>query len=348
MGIKNENIKNSEAGDESPLNTPEQEESEDGENEIESNKEIDSEGDSNVNIIDSNIGAIINMVREIEDTLFPCDTEGCNTVIDLSNYGKTNCPKCGRSYFRRNTKLQVGIYKTLDESETKQFKKIISHVNNKIKDRNYEEAYRYCLEAEKIAPAESTTWEYYALVEFLFEITKEKAKRKDTQEIIKSVKNHLEKCKDYGVDDSRYEETSGDIANRLFHLERVRIPSVVIRKDRNGNERWLLKDLTRCLSYMKSFEHCYSLYRDVRYLEEYLKELCKPYKWVIKDLDGNLKNLVFIENFHPANKLKYLVSRVKEHKPDFELPEIATERLEILKTESIDQSKIEIISRTKN
>ena len=281
------------------------------------NSVINSSGDNALNIDKSvieNLNHItVNYESEITETTFPCPE--CHTPLDARTYGKFVCtnPECRKTLFRLNTKLEVTEFPTIsDDKESKEYKKILTHINNKLKHSKYEDAYNYCLKAEEIAPAEATTWKYFALCEFLFEINiRYGKKRKSTQQIVNSVKTHLVMCREYGISDSGYEELCGDIANKLFYLERSRLNSIRhLSRDSNGVEILVSKYLNLNLSFLKSYELCFSLYEDTRYLEEYVKELSKPFKWIIKDSNDLLQNKPACGNYTAVLNRERLINKI--------------------------------------
>lgn len=264
----------------------------------------------------------------------------CYQEQDRTKIGKNICsnPECGRTFFIQS-EVRVYIFLTLDEIETRQYNKILAHINNKLRDKNYVGAYQYCLKAEEIAPGEPATWEYFALTGFLLEITRNRNERKPTLEIIKIIKLHLDKCKDHGITEERYEELLVEIANRLFNLEKARIKSFrTYYRDDTGKEKWTRQSLFPLLTLLRSFEICYSLYKDPLFLEEYVNELTKPYKWLVKSLDdGEIRNTQLLGNFNAKEKLKSLVRKIQEKKPGYQPPVIQEERFEILDSEDLAQ-----------
>lgn len=293
------------------------------------------------------VNSVLNLGQQPRSFKFICKTPNCKRELDVSDLSELTCPGCNVKYYNNNFSLP-DQYKTLDPKESRDFNRIIAHINNKVRDKNFQEAYRYCQMAENVAPAEPITWEYFALIEFLHQVTYKGPEKKDISQTIRCVKNHLEKCKDHNIDDSRFEKISADIANTVFEWGKRRIPTIVAKRDVNGNAVWRLRDLDRCMTYMKYYDLSYSLNsNEPKFLDEYIKELCKDYKWIAKDRDGNLKNRVVFNGFKPVNKLRFLINAIRKHIPDYPEPDIAYERFEISKTEPVKTFYIEIINRTK-
>lgn len=310
--------------------------------------EISTIGDGNVTVTDSTIdGSVITTTvivdtspKNEDDTSFACEI--CDTPLDASKYGKVICINCGKILFRRNPSLVLIEFKTLDVNEGKNYRKILSNINNKLKQKKYELAYKYCLDAEELAPSESTTWEYFALTILYKEWMVE---RKPTFEIIKNIKIQLEICKSYDIEDSKYEELAGFIANKLFFREKTRLNSIQpLKRKSDSHEFWKYNILAECYNCLKCFESCFKMYNDIRYLEEFVKELSKPFKWIVKDVEGNIKNMAWCGKIQAAEKRSTLIKEIKKYKPEFEAPEIELERFVILEEEEFDPNKIKIIS----
>ncbi|HMK26488.1 MAG TPA: toll/interleukin-1 receptor domain-containing protein [Chitinophagaceae bacterium] len=254
-----------------------------------------------------------------DDTVFPCSK--CNTLLDIKGYGKIICPNCGKPSFKRNYNPVVKDFNTIDDQkEQSRYKKILWHINNKLKDGNYFLAHKYCMQAEEIAPGESATWESFALTEFLIEInTRERTK--PIQEIVRRVKNHLIKCKMYGIEQSRYEEVSGDIANRLFNFLKKQINKFHPQKG----------SVYPAVQFIKGYESCYNLYPDSQFLEAYVYELSKPYKWIVRQRNGKLTNLSSCGNFPAVMNREKIINRiVNEINIEYKPPDISMERFIII------------------
>ena len=272
--------------------------------------EITTIGDGNVTVTDTKVDGsiitttvIVDLPKNEDDTSFACEV--CNTALDAKGYGKIICTNCGKILFRRNPSLVLTAFKTLDVSEEKNYRKILSHINNKLKHKKYDIAYKYCLDAEELAPSESTTWEYFALTLLYKEWIVDK---KPTFEIIKNIKVQLDICKSYDIADAKYEELAGFIANKLFFREKTRLNSYhPIKKKSDSNEFWRYNILAECYNCLKCFEACFKLYNDIRYLEEFVRELSKPYKWLVKDIDGNIKNMPSCGKIQASEKRNSLI-----------------------------------------
>jgi hypothetical protein len=277
-------------------------------------------------------------LRSPRETKFACPF--CHHEQEHKTYGKNICTnlKCGRTFYVRS-EIIAFEFVTLNEIEAKEYNKVLAHINNRHREKDYPGAYRYCLKAEEIAPGESTTWERFVLTVFLLEITRSRNIRKSTIEIIKLIKIQLDKCKDHGITDERYEELLIDIANRLFNKEKSRINSFrTYYRDELGKEKWTRQSLYPLLPLLRSFEICYGLYKDPLFLEEHINELTKPYKWLVRSLDdGEIRNTHFLGTFNAKEKLRILLRKMQEHKPDYELPEIKFERFEIMDTGQADE-----------
>lgn len=286
---------------------------------------------------------VINKV--VEDPLRfekPTNTEficpNCFTILNSARGGKIECPTCGKTSFVRSVGAVIADqYRSLTPEEARLYNKIRAHIRNKLLDKNYTAAVEYCKQAEEIAPNEVTTWEHFALAEFLLESSRLKFERKSSFEIIKSIKSHIEKCKECGISDENYDELVGDIADRLFYLEKSRINSLRAQyQDELGYDKWTRQNFQNLQILLRSYEICYSLYSDTAYLEEYINELAKPNKWIEKIPDEDtLKNTKACGGFNAVEKFRYLVAQVKKKKPDYIAPEIAEQRMEILKEEEI-------------
>lgn len=262
-----------------------------------------------------------------KDTKYPCPY--CSIELDKENYGVNKCKNCGKVFYIENPAINTFIYKTLDKGEAKEYNKVRAHIRNKIRNKDYEAAYQYCLKAEEIAPAESCTWEHFALTEFLQEIYREKSNRLPTYEIIKLVKSHTEKCKDYGISDKGYDGMVLDIANRLFAIEKARINSLSAQyQDDLGYDKWTKRNFQYLQTLLKSFEICFSLYADSLFLEEYVNELAKPNKWIerIPDTD-EIRNTISLPGFNASEKFRFLVNKIRERKIDYIPPIVAEQRV---------------------
>ena len=273
-----------------------------------------------------------------KDTKYPCPY--CSIELNAKKFGINECSNCGKVFYIENPAIDTLKYKTLDKIEAKEYNKIRAHIRNKIRDRDYVSAYKYCLKAEEIAPAESSTWEHFALTEFLLEIYRDRNNRISTNEIIRIVKSHTEKCKDCGISDDDYDGLVVDIANRLFTIEKSRINSLRAQyRDDLGYEKWTRQNFKNLLSLLKSFDICYSLYNDTLFLEEYVTELVKPNKWLEKEYDTDvIVNTKAYAGFNAYEKLKSLINKIRQQKPDYVFPEIARKRIDLVATEQIPET----------
>jgi len=188
-------------------------------------------------------------LRSPEETKFACPF--CYQEQDRKTFGKNICSNCGRTFIVRG-EVKVDKYANLDEKETREFNKVLAHIDNKLRHKDYEGAYRYCLKAEVIAPDEFITWEKFVFTSFFIEITKNKNIRKRSVDIIRLINVHLDKCKDHGITNERYEALRIEIANRLFNIEKSRINSVKAQTyDQYNNPQWTKYNLR----YISKFLH---------------------------------------------------------------------------------------------
>ncbi len=261
-----------------------------------------------------------------EEKFFPCPH--CNTLLDGSQYGKIICtnPKCGKPSFRLNTKISVSNYpKIANKQDEERYKKVLDHINNKLKDGNYNTAFRYCLEAEQLAPGEPETWEYFALTEFYRELYRPERKM-SVYNIVAIVKIHLAKCLDYEIEQERYELISGDIANRLFNQLRQDINRYSQIYTNRKDPKWA----TMAVTALKAFELCYSLYNDVTFLIAYVAELSRDYKWLVETRKGIITELPFCGRFNAAFNRQRVIEKIKAIQTGYEVPVIKKERFEYL------------------
>lgn len=296
-------------------------------------------GVTSVNSIKNNATNIIVLEKNTEeldferlkDTRHLCPFCGHQNKAD--GFGLTTCIVCSNSYTVDISKsdVEVVLYRSLNPEETHEFNKIRARIRNAIVDRDYKTAYRYCLSAEKIAPAEFTTWEHFALTEFLQEIYKEVRERKPAREILKQIKPHFEKCILNGIPDKQFDSLRVDIANRLFKLESSRINShKAIYKDDAGYDKWTRYNLTKIKDLLYSFELCFNLYANLEFLLAYVNELAKPHKWLVRTIDGEIIPTRACGTFRAVEKFQLLVEKIKNLKPDYTPPVIEEQRFEIL------------------
>lgn len=262
----------------------------------------------------------------------------CYFDLGVSVVGKVICPKCKKINYIR-TDIRTLAYSTLyDDKEHKEYDKIRAHINNKIRDGKYDEAYKYCLEAEKIAPGEYYTWEHFAKTEFLIEINRWPITiRSSSSEIIKMIKTHIDKCKDFGMEAEAYDELVIDIANRLFKIERNRLLSVMGLYNENlSMDKWRRENIRDVMRHLKSFEDCYRLCKDPTFLKEYVNILAKPYRWLVRKEDtGELIRTCKAGTINPVEKFNALVEKIKRDNPDYIPPVIPAERFVIKKVTTL-------------
>ena len=287
--------------------------------------EVEVTGYGNASIV----GATINIGgSDIDDTVYPCPS--CQTEIDASKYGKIICPNpaCGFKIFRRNLKLEITQFETIeDKLLASKYRDVVARINNNLIRRRFSESYKYCIEAEEIAPREPTTWEYFTLVEFYYEIGQPKDRRKDIDEIFRSVLENIKICEANGVDLNKIDEIKGEIANRLFQLAKSRIGSFY-SKSKNQKGYWSKEGRHSTIQCLRIFEDCYRLTKDITYLKEYIDELSKPYKWIVKSLSGDLINLPSCgKRFNAILLRDSIIKRVEKNDLEYLPPEVENERI---------------------
>lgn len=262
----------------------------------------------------------------------------CFTEVKSKKFGRHTCenPDCKKTFIIKDPAQDksVVIYTTLLPDEAKKYDKILSHIENYIEEKNYPSAFQYCQKAVELAPGEVSTWMHYALTEFLLEINREAVKRKPTFMIIRSLRTHINKCKNHGMTDDEYDLLVIDIANRLFNIEKARINSVQAKyRDHANNPKWSPFNLNYLQRLLQSFDACYQLYEDTLFLKGYVEELKKEYKWIIKTADGELINTPACGSFDAVKKINVLVEEIQKKEPDYKFPNFAEERFNIKKTQ---------------
>ena len=287
--------------------------------------EVEVEGSGNASIV----GATINIgTSEDDDTVYPCPN--CQAEIDASKYGKIVCSNCGFKIFRRNVKLEITQFETIeDKNVASNYLNIIGRINNNFIKRRFKDAFKYCLEAEEIAPREPITWEYFSLVEFYYEMGQPKDRRKEITEILKMVRDNVKICEANNVDSEKIEQIKGEIGIYLFNLAKSKIGSFYSKSKRQKGY-WSRKGRHLTINYLKLFEDCYRLTKDTFYLKGYVEELSKPYKWIVKSLSGELINLPACgKRFNAVAYRERVIKRIEKIEPAYEAPEVETERLSI-------------------
>lgn len=276
-----------------------------------------------------NAGGDINIGIEEIDTDDACPK--CYTEIDASKYGKIVCPnpECGNVSYRRNTKLNITKFKTIDDKALQsKYHDIVGKINNNLIRKRYKVAYRYCLEAEDLAPREPTTWEYYTLVELYHDL---KAKEKDIHDAIKTSKYNLEIAAANDVKNEKIEELKSIIAGRLYMLAKSNIGHIQSRSLRDKKYWGRGGGRKQTLSYLDVIKECFNLTEKTDYLEGYVDELSKPYKWMITSSDtGELKNLTrACRGFDAVGQRKKMIRLIQKTDENYEVPEIPIERIKI-------------------
>lgn len=259
----------------------------------------------------------------------------CFLPLDSKTYGRQVCKNCKSAFIIKPPGQEEGVtkYVKITPEEAIQYEKILAHINNNIRAKKYDEAFNYCKKAEELAPGEVNTWKNYALAEFLLEISvRDKYRRKNTDVIIKSIKTHIEKCLDHGMTNEEHEEFTLDIANRLFAIEKSRVNSCQPENTDNINgDLWSKNNLAYLRRLLNSYEIAFILSDNVLFLKEYVTELTKPYKWVIKNAEGIIVNSPACGYFNAARKISTLTDKIKMIDKDYETPDIAEERFVIRK-----------------
>lgn len=268
-----------------------------------------------------------NYNKSVKEKKFSCPN--CGEPIEVKRFGRQVCknPKCKKDFIIKNGDQEDNIllYKTLLPDEAKKYDKIIAQINNSLIDRDYVSANEFCQKAEELAPGEVATWVYFALAEFLLEI-KRKEGRKPVANIIRSVRLHIEKCKIHGMTPEECIPLEKDIAMKLYNIEKSRINSLPVKlRDSLGVPKWSPFNFKYLQALLESYDICYSLHKDSIFLEGYIEELSKPFKWVFRNWEGKLSNNP-ASGLNAEKKLLSLVEKIKNKNPDYQPPMIAEER----------------------
>jgi dsDNA-binding SOS-regulon protein len=286
-------------------------------------------------------------VDKLRDKRVTC--ANCNEPLKGDDLlGRVKCHKCGIiNIVPSSDKIAIIYITLLDHKECKEYDKLRAHIQNKIRDKNYEAAYNYCLEAEKMAPGEYYTWEHFAVTQALLEINKEPAQRKSTADIMRVIKSHMDKCKAFKMEPDAYDTMLLDIANKLFTIERLRILSLFGQYNNNiGFSMWSKRHVQNMLGHLRSFEICYGLNKNPAFLKEYVAVLTREYKWIVKRAGTGEEIKVFeVPGLNPITKLKALVEEIKLSDDNYEPPDIPEERFSIIKRETLKINNIIVKSR---
>lgn len=262
-----------------------------------------------------------------------------NSTNDVSNEGSGNIIlqgtagpillQVGTDFLSHLKKNQDSEYKNLDEKEQKLYNRYIANIQNKIIDKNYKDAYKYCLRAEKLAPDEPLTWQFMALCEFL---------RNPVGTIHRQANNirpHLEKAKTHGIKDEEYIELTKDIAFSLFNAVKRNCKAIKPHVDEDtGIKIWSTAQINESLQYLKAYETCFSLYEDPAFLEEAILEISTPYKYLAINEEVEIENLEQCGTFRADKRRNYLIELLQEFNPEYEPPELSEKqpnRFKILK-----------------
>lgn len=270
----------------------------------------------------------------------------CKEEIVFASYGRQTCPhkkNCGKSFTLRNRDFEkdIVVYDTLSPDEIKRYAKLLANINNNLIDSRYDIALQYCRKAEELGPGEVATWVYYSLTEFMHEIKKDHSDRRSVHLIVKSIKGHIDKCKLHGMSEEECEILKTEIARRLFKVERDRINSAQSKqRDHLNNPKWTSFNLSYILKRLESFDICFQLSKNAEYLQAYVEELTKSHKWIVRTFNGEIVNTRACGPFNAVKKLNDLIDKIKEANPGFEMPDIAEERLNILKVQAFSIKSI--------
>lgn len=284
------------------------------------------DGDNNIALAhsDGNNVSQTNIYQgaDIYDTDYPCPK--CQREIDASSYGKIKCSNCGYVIFRKNLKLDIGHFKTINDKVIElEYKKVIARINNNFIKRRFKEAYRYCNLAEEMAPMEPTTWEYYSLVEFYYEMGKNKDKRKKISEILRIVRDNIKICNANNVEEEKIDEIKGVIGLSLFNFAKTKI-GFFYSKGLKKKGYWSKIGRSETIHHLKIFENCFRLTNDLVYLKGYVDELSRPFKWIVKDRDsGKLRNLRACgKNYNAVSQREHVIRMIKKLEPSYQASEI--------------------------
>jgi len=326
----------------------EEEKYDEGELSEQSSNEVGVKGNSNTTIVGSSVN--LGNIQEEDDTHFPCLR--CSTELDANRYGIIICSDCGQKNFRRNPKLEITQFETIkDQSVSENYLNVIARINNNYIRKRYVEAFKYCLEAEEIAPREPTTWEYFTLLEFFKQISQPIDKRKEVNEVLKIVKNNIKICEANNVAQDKIEEVKGEIAIHLFNSAKSRIGTYYSKsKNQTKNKYWSRIGRQATIDQLNIFIQCYNLTKDVIYLKGFVEELSKEYKWIVTSLEGKLTNLSSCgKKYNAVANRNRIINRIQKIDADYIPPKIPSERLNITTEEVVsDNSNDGIISITYN
>jgi hypothetical protein len=294
-------------------------------------------GKNSTIIIGTTIGKDPDAIKE--ETKLYC--ENCGSAVDANRYGKIVCESCGTIQYRQPPFL-LRKYPTIETELQSKYTNLLFSIRNKISDRNFKQAFQLALQAEELGPGESATWENFALALY----HKERfVDTKPTNDITKNILLQLNKCKFYKIDDRSYEELSGFFANELFLREKTRLNNQKPQKDKNGNEVWRYDSLFFCFQCLRCIEKCYfNLNNNIRFIEECVMELSKPYKWLLREFDGKIKKIATCRKLPIVERRNAWIREILKVKPDYIPPEIAMEPFEVIGVEDYDPNNITIIS----
>lgn len=291
---------------------------------VDTRNEVDVKGSGNASIVGSNI---IIGGNEEDDTVYPCPN--CLTEIDASKYGKIICPKCEFKIFRRNLKLDITRFETIeDKAVESNYLNVIARINNNYIKKRYNEAFKHCVKAEELAPREPTTWVYFSLVEFYHEMSQPKEYRKDINEILRISRDNIKVCEANSVGSEQIEEIKSEIGIYLFNLAKSKIGSIY-SSSKKQKGYWSKEGRHLTIQYLKLFEDCFRLTKDVFYLKGYVDELSKPYKWIVKRHQSDeLLNLPACgKKFNAVGQRERVIKLIEKIEPTYQAPELATERI---------------------
>jgi len=289
-------------------------------------------GNGNNNIgLNTNRNVLISLDRE-NDTTHPCPS--CYTEIDPDRYGKISCLNCGFVTYRRNPKVKITQFETIEDKKlANEYLNVIARINNNFIKKNYEEAFKHCKKAEEIAPREPTTWEFYTLTEFYYQ----RKTMKKIDDIIISLRYNIEICKANDVCKEKIEEIKGLIAIHLFQLSKSKI-GFCYAKSKIEKGFWAKKGRANTIQCLYIFVDCFKLTKELFYLKEYVNELGKPYKWIVKNLSDEIVNLPSCgKKFNAVANREKIIKKIQKINTEYIPPDVEPERLNITTEEFVKQ-----------
>lgn len=300
--------------------------------------EYDEEEDDVGELISNNV--VVNVNNSSQDTEFSCPS--CFTEMDASKYGKITCHNCGNYVFRRNLTLDIQKFVSIEDADLSlRYSDVIARINNNYIRRNFDSSFKYCLEAEKLAPREPLTWEYYTRVEYFVETSKPIKLRLKRKDILKRFRENIRICEANGVSPQKVEELKAEVALNLMNKAKSKIGRLY-QDSINNKGNWKKGGLYKTRQNLKIFEDCFHLTRDPYYLKEYIQELSRDYKWMVKNDDGELIKLPSCgKKFNVVQERARLLQKIHKIEEDYIPPDIASARL-LIKTIDVVQDQKDI------